>query len=133
MEEKSAMKKGIFIIMVLVLFLAIPAFATQSIKITVAANDKVMTATVSGQAATANYFLFFDQKGKLLEAVQNPFKDADRAGPSVVGFLAGKGITVVVAGGFGPKIVDDMKAKGITPVSFSGVAAEAVKKVLQSK
>ena len=35
-------------------------------------------------------------------------------------------------GGFGPKIVDDMKARGITPVSFSGSAADAVKKVLQS-
>jgi predicted Fe-Mo cluster-binding NifX family protein len=113
--------------------LAPPAFAAQSMKIAVAANDKVLTATVSGQAATAPYFLFFDQKGKLLEAVQNPYKDADRAGPSVVGFLASKGATVVVAGGFGPKIVDDMKAKGITPVSFNGSVADAVKKVLQSK
>ncbi len=126
------MKKYVLIVIVLVSFLAIPAFAAQSIKIAVAANDKVPTATVSGQAATAPYFLFFDQKGKMLEAVQNPYKDADRAGPSVVGFLAGKGITVVVAGGFGPKIMDDMKTKGITPVSFNG-AAEAVKKFLQSK
>jgi predicted Fe-Mo cluster-binding NifX family protein len=127
------MKKIVFIVMVLVSFLAIPVLAAQSMKIAVAANDKVPTATVSGQAAPALYFLFFDQKGKLLEAVQNPYKDADRAGPSVVGFLAGKGITVVVAGGFGPKIVDDMKANGITPVSFTGSAAEAVKMVLQSK
>ena len=127
------MKKIAFIVMVLVSFLAIPALAAQSMKIAVAANDKVPTATVSGQPAPAPYFLFFDQKGKLLEAVQNPYKDADRAGPSVVGFLAGKGITLVVAGGFGPKIVDDMKAKGMTPVSFNGSAQDAVKKVLQSK
>lgn len=127
------MKKAMFIALVIVSFLAIPAFAAQNIKIAVAANNKIPTATVSGQAAPAPYFLFFDQKGKLLEAVENPYKDADRAGPSVVGFLAGKGVTVVVAGGFGPKIVDDMKAKGITPVSFNGSAADAVKKILQSK
>jgi predicted Fe-Mo cluster-binding NifX family protein len=127
------MKKSMFIVTVLALFLAIPTFAAQSMKIAVAANDKVPTATVSDQPASSPYFLFFDQKGKLLEAVQNPYKDEDRAGPSVVGFLAGKGITVSVAGGFGPKIVDDMKAKGITPVSFKGSAADAVKKVLQSK
>jgi predicted Fe-Mo cluster-binding NifX family protein len=127
------MKKWTFIVMVLSLFLAIPAIAVQSTKIAVSANDKVSTATVSGQAATSPYFIFFDQKGKLLEAVQNPYKDADRAGPSVVSFLAGKGITALVAGGFGPKIVDDMKAKGIAPVSFNGGAADAVKKVLQSK
>jgi predicted Fe-Mo cluster-binding NifX family protein len=127
------MKKVMFIVMVLVSLLAVPAFAMPSMKIAVAANDKVPTATVSGQAAPAPYFLFFDQKGKLLEAVLNPYKDADRAGPDVVTFLAGKGITVVVAGGFGPKIVDDMKAKGITPVSFNGSVTEAAKKVLQSK
>lgn len=127
------MKKFMFIVMFLVSLLAVSAFAAQSMKVAVAANDKVPTAAVSGQAASAPYFLFFDQKGKLLEAVQNLYKDADRAGPSVVGFLAGKGVTVAVAGGFGPKIMDDMKAKGITPVSFNGSAQEAVKKVLQSK
>jgi predicted Fe-Mo cluster-binding NifX family protein len=126
-------KKCMFIVTVLALLLAIPIFAAQSVRIAVAAADKVPTSAVSGQAASAAYFLFFDQKGKVLEAVQNPYKDADRPGPSVVGFVAGKGATVLVAGGFGPKIVDDMKAKGITPVSFSGSAADAVKKVLQSK
>lgn len=127
------MKRFMFIVMFFVSLLVIPAFAAQSMKIAVAANDKVPTATVSGQAAPAPYFLFFDQKGKLLEAVGNPYKDADRAGPDVMTFLAGKGVTVMVAGGFGPKIVDDMKAKGITPVSFNGSVAQAVKKVLQSK
>jgi predicted Fe-Mo cluster-binding NifX family protein len=127
------MKKCMFIVAVLALFLAIPAFAAQSLKIAIAANDKIPTAAVSGQPATAPYFLVFDQKGKLLEAIQNPYKDTDRAGPSVVNYLAGKGVTAVAAGGFGPKIVDDMKAKGITPVSFNGSAADAVKKTLQSK
>jgi predicted Fe-Mo cluster-binding NifX family protein len=127
------MKKGMSIAMAFALFLAIPAFAAQNVKIAVAAIDKVPGAAVSGQAALSPYFLFFDQKGKLLEAVQNPYKDAEGAGPSVIEYLAGKGATVVVAGGFGPKIVDVMKAKGISPVSFTGSAADAVKKVLQSK
>ena len=48
-------------------------------------------------------------------------------------FLAGKGVTVVVAGDFGPKIVDVMKAKRMWPVRFNGSAQDAVKKVLQPK
>jgi predicted Fe-Mo cluster-binding NifX family protein len=130
-KKLSITLMGIFL--VFVSFLAVSTFAGQSMKIAVATNDKVPTATVSDQPASSPYFLFFDQKGKLLEAVQNPYKGADRAGSSVVGFLAGKGTTVAVAGGFGPKIVDDMKAKGITTVSFKGSAAEAVKKALQFK
>jgi predicted Fe-Mo cluster-binding NifX family protein len=141
------MKKNMFIIMVLVSLLAIPyyyhdylcrllvssAFAAQSIKIAVAVTDKTPTAAVSDQAGPSPYFLFFDQKGKLLEALENPHKDAESAGPKVVNYLAGKGATVVVAGGFGAKIVEVMKGKGITTVSFKGSAQDAVKKVLQPK
>ena len=72
-------------------------------------------------------------KGKLLEAIENPYKNAESPGPSVVNYLAGKGAKVAVAGGFGAKIVEVMKAKDITAVSFKGSAQDAVKKVLQSK
>jgi predicted Fe-Mo cluster-binding NifX family protein len=115
------------------LLVVVCAFAQQKTKIAVAAADKTLTATVSDQAAPAPYFLFFDGKGKLLEVIENPYKNAESAGPSVVNFLAGKGATVVVAGGFGPKIIEVAKAKGIIPVSFKGTAQDAVKKVLQTK
>ena len=138
------MKKSVFIIMVLVSLLAIPyyyhqyfcrlllssAFAAQTTKIAVAAADKTPTAAVSEQAGAAPYFLFFDGKGKLLEAIENPYKNAASPGPSVINYLAGKGATVVVAGGFGPKILDVMKAKRMWPVPFEGSAQDGVKKVL---
>lgn len=127
------MKKVMFIAMVLVSVLAVQAFASQTMKIAVAAADKTATAAVSDQAGAAPYFLFFDGKGKLLDAIENPYKNAESPGPSVVNFLAGKGATVVVAGGFGPKIVEVMKSKGIAAVPFKGSAQDAVKKVLQSK
>jgi predicted Fe-Mo cluster-binding NifX family protein len=141
------MKKKVFIIMVLVSLLAIPyyfhsyfcrlllssAFAAQSTTIAVAAADKTPGAAVTDQAGSAPYFLVFDQKGKFLEALENPYKNAESPGPSIVNYLAGKGATVMVGGGFGPKIVEVMKGKGITAVSFKGSAQDAVKKVLQSK
>jgi predicted Fe-Mo cluster-binding NifX family protein len=141
------MKKKMFIIMVLVSLFAIPyyyhtyfcrlllssVYAAQTMKIAVAAANKTPGATVTDQTGSAPYFLVFDQKGKFLEALDNPYKDADSPGPSIINYLAGKGATVVVGGGFGPKIVEVMKSKGITAVSFKGSAQDAVKKVLQSK
>jgi predicted Fe-Mo cluster-binding NifX family protein len=127
------MKKSMFVIMVLISLLAAQVFAAQSMKIAVAAADKTATAAVIDRAASAPYFLFFDGKGKLLEAVDNPLKSADNPGLQIINFLAAKGATVMVAGFFGPRIVDVAKAKGITPVSFKGTAQDAVKSVLQSR
>ena len=111
----------------------IEALRTGQEKIAVGASGDAPGAPVNAQAASSPYFLVFDQKGKLLEALENPYKNANSPGPEVVNYLSGKGVTVVVAGDFGPKIVDVMKAKRMWPVRFAGTAQDAVKKVLQSK
>jgi predicted Fe-Mo cluster-binding NifX family protein len=127
------MKKVMLIVTVLISLLAVSAFAAQSMKIAVAAAGKTATAVVIDQPASAPYFLFFDGKGKLLEAIENPYKSAENPGPEVINHLAGKGATVVVAGFFGPKIVEVAQAKGMTPVTFKGSAQDAVKKASQAK
>jgi len=127
------MKKVIFSVWVILFLTAGFVFAGPKEKIAIAANDKMPTSAVSGQAGKANYYLFFDGKGKLIEVLENPYKDKDGAGKLVADFLAGKAVTVVVAEGFGGPIVDVLKAKGVTPVSFKGIAQDAVKKVLPPK
>ncbi len=128
------MKKGISLVVVLVmLVVAMFAFAGEKAKIAVAANDKTPSAAVSKQAGLAPFFLFFDGKGKMTEAIENPYKDKEGAGKSVAELLGNKGVTVVVAEEFGGQIVEVMKGKGIKAVSFKGSAEEAVKKVLQPK
>jgi len=107
------------------------ALRTGQEKIAVAANGNTPLAQVAAQPASSPYFLLFDQKGKLLEALENPYKTAESPGPDIVNYLSGKGATVVVGGDFGPKIVDVMKAKRMWPVRFAGSAQDAVKKVLQ--
>lgn len=107
------------------------ALSSGQAKIAVAANGDVPGAQVNAQPASSPYFLLFDQKGKLLEALENPYKSAESPGPAIVNYLSGKGATVVVGGDFGPKIVDAMKAKRMWPVRFKGSAEDAVKKVLQ--
>jgi predicted Fe-Mo cluster-binding NifX family protein len=128
------MKKAFFAVLAVALFLVSGlAFAGPKEKIAVAANEKMTTSAVSGQFGKAIFFLIFDGKGKLIEALENPYKDKDGAGKLVSDFLAGKGVTVVVAEGFGGPIVDVMKEKGIKSVAFKGSVEGAVKKILESK
>jgi predicted Fe-Mo cluster-binding NifX family protein len=117
----------------LVLFAA-PLLAQQAKPelIAVAASGKTASAAVSAQAGRSPYFLFFDKKGALVEAADNPYKDAGNAGIPALDFVASRGAKVLVAEGFGPKIVDVMREKGIRPFEFKGSAQDAVRKVLSS-
>jgi len=107
-------------------------FAGEKDKIAVSANDKTPAAPVSKQAGPSPFFQIFDGKGKLIETIANPFKEGG-GGIAVADFLAGKGVTIVVAEGFGDKIVQVMKDKGMKAIAFKGSVEQAVKKVLQSK
>jgi len=127
------MHKRTLVILVASVLVASWVFAAPIPKIAVAAMDKTATAAVSNQPGASPYFLIFDQKGKLLEAIDNPYRNADSPGPSVVNFLASKGATAIVAGNFGPKIVEMMKGKGITAVTFVGSAGDGVKQALKAK
>ncbi len=126
------MKKVISVVLALLFLVAGLAFAGQKEKIAVVAEGKTLEAKVSGQPGRSPFILFFDEKGKLIEAIANPAKDAPSSGIAVTDFLAGKGVTVAVAGEYGPQIVDVMKNKGIKAVAFKGSVEEAVKKVLKS-
>jgi predicted Fe-Mo cluster-binding NifX family protein len=101
--------------------------------VAVAANDKTTSASVGNQLGRSPYFLLFDKQGTLIEAVANPYKDGGNSGIPSIDLLAGKGVTVMVAEGFGPRIVEVMKGKGMRPVEFKGNAKDAVKKALDLK
>lgn len=132
--KKEELKMKVFSVVLAMLFLITSlAFAERKGKICVAANEKSSGAAVSKQAGLAPFFLFFDGKGKMIEAIENPYKDKEGAGKSVAELLGNKAVTVVVAEEFGGQIVEVMKRKGIKALPFKGSALEAVKKVLQSK
>ena len=126
------MKKSIFVMLAILFMASGLAFAGEKDKIAVSANDKTPAALVSKQAGPSPFFQIFDGKGKLIETIANPYKEGG-GGIAVADFLAGKGVTIVVAQGFGDKIVQVMKDKGMKAVAFNGSVEEAVKKVLQPK
>jgi len=102
-------------------------------KVAVAAEGKAATAQVSGVAARSPYFLIFDGDGKLLEAIDNPYRvTKGSAGTSVVPFLAQKGVTFVVAGEFGENMIQTMKSNGVKYLEFQGRADAGVKKILEA-
>ncbi len=102
-------------------------------RIAVAATGQTPAATVDTQAARSQFFLLFDKKGAFVQAIENPYKDQAGGGISVIEFLSGKGVTALVAEGFGPRIVEAMQGKGVRPVEFKGVAADAVQSVLRTR
>jgi predicted Fe-Mo cluster-binding NifX family protein len=125
------MKRSAGLILLFLLFSSFTAFAADPAKIAVAAEGNAPTSQVSAVAARCPYFLLFDEKGTLVEAVANPHQDAPGgAGSQAVEFLAGKGVTVVIAGAFGQKMVVAMKARGMRYLEFKGSAADAVKLAL---
>ena len=124
------MKKGIFVTLFILFLVSSLACGGQKDKIAVSANGKTLAAPVSPQAGLSPFFLLFDEKGKLIEAIENPYKEGGSAGIPVADFLASKGVTIVVAEGFGDRIVEVMKSKGIRAVAFKGSVEEAVKKGL---
>jgi predicted Fe-Mo cluster-binding NifX family protein len=129
MKEEAPMKKLISVMLAIVFMASGFAFAGGKEKIAVASNDKTPTASVSRQAGPSPFFQIFDGKGKLIETIANPNKEG--GGIAVAEFLAGKGVTIVVAEEFGSRIIEVMKGKGIKAVAFKGSVEAAVKKILQ--
>jgi predicted Fe-Mo cluster-binding NifX family protein len=130
------MKKMISLgVAALLLLMSASLLAQQSKSdiIAVAASNKTASASVSSQAGRSPFFLLFDKQGIFVEAVDNPYNDAETAGISTLDFLANKGVKVLVAEGFGSKIVEVMKGKGIRPVEFKGSAKDAIHKALELK
>jgi len=130
---KRTLLRAFIMMLALEFLIAGFAFAGQKEKIAVAANGETPAASVSTQAGRAPFFLLFDESGKLIETMANPGKEAGSSGIEVADFLVSKGVTVIVAEGYGGRIVGVMKDKGIRAVAFKGSVEEAVKNVLQVK
>ena len=128
--------KKLFVLAVALLLIGVaPSFAQQgkSAAIAVAANGNSASAAVGGQLGRSAFFLLFDANGTFLSAEGNPYKDSGNAGIPALDLLAGKGVKIVVAEGFGGRIADVIKEKGMRAVEFKGSAQDAAKKAAQAK
>jgi len=128
------MKRMILISLAILLIcpVMVNAAELENMKIAVAASSKSAKASVSNIAAKCPYYHIFNNKGKLIEVIDNPYKDASRgAGPLAANFLAQRGIDIIVAESFGSKMINALKNNGKTHFEFKGSVDDAVKRVLK--
>jgi len=101
-------------------------------KIAIATLGKDENSDISERAGRAPYYLIFDENGKLLETVKNPFgMGSGGAGFGVAKMLGDKGVDTVVAGKFGGNMVMAMKERGFEYYEAKGKPKEALAKVLK--
>ncbi len=127
------MKKTLFSTLVVMFLLPVMAYAAEenAVKIAVASNSKDPMSSISSKAGKCPYYLIFDNKGELTEVIGNPYKDAQSGTEQqTVDFLAGKGVTVVIAETFGDKIIGAMRTKSMDYFQLNGIINDVVKKVL---
>ena len=103
-------------------------------KIAIAADGDKMDSKVEFQGGRAQWLIFFDEKGELIESLENPFYQAQsQAGVKCAGFLAEKNITTFVAGNIGNKMAEALEDFEISFVSFTGTVEEAIAHVLDKR
>jgi predicted Fe-Mo cluster-binding NifX family protein len=98
--------------------------------IAVAAQSTGADALISNQAARCAYFLFFNDQGEFMEAVENSYQGQGRnAGKQVAEFLFAEGVRTVIAGEFGAKMSAALKEKNIALHIATGNAASVVQQM----
>ena len=83
--------------------------------ITVVASDgDTKNANVSAEASRCDYYIFLDNKGKVLETIQNPHKDVHGgASFKLVAMLKDKKVSHLIASNFGDKLMGHLEANHI--------------------
>ena len=128
------MLKILMISVTIVLMFQPQLMGEEKVLIAVASDGETLKAAVSDVAARCPYFLIVDNKGTLLEAVENPYKDnKGGAGAAAANFLAEKNVTIVIAGNFGNKMKDALETNEIAFFEFEGIVEDAIQKVLEEK
>ncbi|WP_455222240.1 NifB/NifX family molybdenum-iron cluster-binding protein [Kaarinaea lacus] len=100
-------------------------------KIAIAADTANSDAPISMNAARAPCYLVFDEDGKLLDTVSNPYSSVEKCvAPRTARFLRQHHINTLVAGDFGDRFVELLKQHHISTIVSHGPASDAIKNVI---
>ena len=129
------MNRKRFIVFLFFLLAGMATFAhAKDVKIAVATDKPDKDAAISEVAGRANYFLFFDGKGNMLEAMKNPSAGvAGGAGRNTAELMNKKDARLFFAGKVGAKLKDALKWYKIDYIEQTGAAHEVVKSFLQKQ
>jgi predicted Fe-Mo cluster-binding NifX family protein len=136
--EEPMKTRSAHIFMIGFIFVLFSVFApktqAETMKIAVASPGQTKDAAISRQAGRAPFFLLFDDRGTLLESIENPARgQSRRAGPGAALFLADQGVTLVIAGEFGNKMKQALEEHHIHYVEKTGVVDHVVQTIIQDR
>ena len=97
----------------------------------IAADQDQATAEIAKLPGVAPFFHIYDESGKLIEVVANPFLDRDYGiGPAAANMLADKGVTVLIGRNRpGPVMMEVLDKRQIRMVRRIGTVADVVKEL----
>ena len=100
-------------------------------RIAVATTGNDALAEISSHTGRAQYFLIFDEKGDLLDALPNPYIRSGRgAGRRAAALLVKQAVDLLIGGRFGPTLREHLASHGIRCTEKTGRAHDAVRSVV---
>ena len=109
---------------------------SKKTKICITAAGEDLDSFLDPRFGRAVYFLFVDEKGKLIKAVENPGKEAMRgAGVTAAQIVADEKVDAVITGNIGPNAIMVLNTSGIKVfIGRSGMKArDAFKEYQEGK
>ena len=95
--------------------------------IAIAATAPEPDGQVAMHGARAPFYLLFDERGSMLEALANPVVQVEGgAAPRAALFLADRGVALLAAGDFGNRFISELEEKGIRHVQMSGLISDVI-------
>lgn len=99
--------------------------------IAIATTAPELDGQIAMHGARAPFYLLFDERGDMLEALANPVVQAEGgAAPRAALFLAEKGVTLLAAGDFGNRFISELEERGISHVQMSGFISDVIVKLI---
>lgn len=122
-----------FVICIVGGFLSLRGQEELQKKIAIASDGETVDSKVVNQGARCHWILFFDEKGQLTEALENPYQQANReAGIKCTALLKDNNVTIFVAGNIGDKMAAALERSNIAFIAFTGSVEDAIKHVLEN-
>ena len=95
--------------------------------IAIASDNNTLSSNISSQASRSNYYIFIDEKGNVLEILNNNFKNIKGGASSkLIEMLKDKKVSSFIASSFGDKLKNLLDLNSIKYNVYNGTTNEFI-------